>query len=232
MDKPDGLTEVPAGRVRDFLDPLLVSKMWGVGKVTEEGLARLGVRTFRDLRRMPVEVLERQFGRSGRKMHELARGIDDREVVPDHGAKSVGHEETFSEDITDLGVAKRELLALANKVARRMRRHCVRGRTVTLKVKYADFVLVTRSMTLPEPTDDASVIYSSVCWLLGKTEVGRRRVRLLGVSLSHLVGEVGGQLSLFGEAGVTKRRELVSAMDRICERFGDGAIGPGTLVKK
>jgi DNA polymerase-4 len=177
--------------------------MWGVGKVTEEGLARLGVRTFRDLRRMPVEMLKRRFGKSGRKMHELSMGIDDREVVSEHGAKSVGHEETFSEDITDEGVAKKELLGLATRVARRMRRDRVRGRTVTLKVKYADFVLVTRSVTLPEPTDDASVIYSSVCGLLGKTEVGRRRVRLLGVSLSHLVSEVGGQLSLFVEAGVT-----------------------------
>jgi len=232
MDKPDGLTEVPAGRVREFLDPLPVSKMWGVGKVTEEGLAGLGVRTFRELRRMPVEVLERRFGKSGRKMHELARGIDDREVVPEHGVKSVGHEETFSEDITEEGVAKKELLALANKVARRIRRDRLRGRTVTLKVKYADFVLVTRAVTLPEPTDDASVIYSSVCKVLSKTEVGRRPVRLLGFSLSHLVSEEGGQLSLFDKAAVTKRKELVSALDRICEKFGDDAIGPGTLVKK
>jgi DNA polymerase IV len=111
-------------------------------------------------------------------------GVDEREVEPEHDAKSIGHEETFSADITEADSAGKELLALAGRVARRMRQELLRGRTVTLKVKYSDFVLITRSATLPRPTDDASEIYSSVCGLLSKTSVGGKPVRLLGIYTS------------------------------------------------
>ncbi len=233
LEKPDGLTVVRPNRVREFLDPLPVGKMWGVGKVTQEELAKLNIRTFRDLSRTRVEVLERRFGKYGEKMRRLSMGIDDREVEPEHDAKSIGHEETFSEDITDVDSARKELLALANKVARRMRQEWLQGRTVTLKVKYSDFVLITRSATLPKPTDDASEIYSNVCTLLNKTALGKKPVRLLGISLSQLVNsKMEGQLSLFLEDRASKRRELNTAMDSICEKFGDKAIRPGTLVTK
>ena len=102
IDKPDGLTVVPPDRVRDFLDPLPIKKMWGVGKVTQEALALLNIHTFRDLSQMPVKVLEKKFGKHGVKMHLLSMGIDEREVAPEHDAKSIGHEETFLEDIIDL----------------------------------------------------------------------------------------------------------------------------------
>lgn len=233
MEKPDGLTQVPTERVREFLDPLPVSRMWGVGKVTQEELAKLNIRTFRDLSRTPVEVLERRFGKYGAKMHQLSMGIDEREVEPEHDTKSIGHEETFSEDITELELAKKELLALANKVARRMRHEWLQGRTITLKVKYSDFVLITRSATLPEPTDDALEIYSNACRLLTKTAVGKRPARLLGISLSQLVNaEMEGQLSLFLEDRASKKKGLNTALDSICEKFGDRAIRPGTLVTK
>ena len=165
MDKPDGLTVVPSDQLRAFLNPLSIKKMWGVGKVTQEALARLNVRTFEDLSLMPVKVLEQQFGKHGLKMHHLSMGIDYREVIPEHDAKSIGHEETFSQDIIDRGVAKKELLSLANKVASRMRREGVIGRTITLKVKYSDFVQITRSTTLSISTDDGPEIYSTVCGL-------------------------------------------------------------------
>jgi DNA polymerase-4 len=231
MDKPDGLTVVLPDKVREFLDPLPIKKMWGVGKVTQKALAQLNIHTFKDLSRVPVKVLERRFGEHGSKMHLLSMGIDERDVVPEHETKSVGHEQTFMKDIMDLDDAKKELLALATKVGHRMRREQVTGKTVSLKVKYNDFKQITRAATLPKPTDDGFEIYSVACDLLKKTEVGKRRVRLLGISLSQLsfVGSAG-QLSLFSDdQSFQKRKELNVALDSIHKRFGEKSVRPGTL---
>jgi len=232
MDKPDGLTVVRPDRVRQFLDPLPIKKMWGVGKVTQESLGRLNVRTFKDLCQAPVKILERRFGRHGLEMHLLSMGIDDRNVVPGHDVKSIGHEDTFSNDILDIGEAKKELLSLANKVARRMRQKETTGRTITLKVKYGDFVQITRSTTLPKPTDDGTEIYSIACSLLEKTDVGRRPIRLLGISLSKLRFPASeNQLALFDQNGSSqKRKNLNIALDSVYEKHGDNIIGPGTLL--
>ncbi|MFO7785582.1 MAG: DNA polymerase IV [Thermodesulfobacteriota bacterium] len=234
MEKPDGLTVVPEERVREFLDPLPVNKMWGVGRVTQEALERLNIKTFRDLSRTPVKVLERRFGKYGTRMHQLSMGVDDRDVQPEHDAKSIGHEETFLEDITELDLVRKELLSLANRVARRVRQESVKGRTITLKVKYSDFKLITRSATLPAPTDDTSDIYCTVSSLLNKTAVGNRPVRLLGISVSQFVdAEMEGQLSLFLEDKASeKKKELTAALDSISEKFGDKIIGPGILLNK
>jgi len=233
MQKPDGLTVVQPDRVREFLDPLPIRKMWGVGKVTQEALERLGIHTFKDLRQMPFEVLEKQFSKHGIKMQLLATGIDDRGVVPEHDAKSIGHEDTFEKDIMDLGPARKELLSQAHRVAHRMRQEQVKGETVTLKVKYSDFTLITRSTTLPESTDDASKIYATACALLEKTAVGKRPVRLLGISTSKLRTHPESQLSLFlGNRGPVKKSKLNTALDSIQEKFGDKSIQPGTLITK
>jgi DNA polymerase-4 len=232
MEKPDGLTVVPPERVREFLDPLPVKKMWGAGKVTQEALARLRIHTFRDLRSAPMGVLEAVLGEHGRRMHHLSQGIDERDVIPEHDAKSIGREETFLTDITDLEEARRELLSLAYRVARRMRRSEARGKTVTLKVKYHDFTLATRSETLSVPTDDGQEIYAATCRLLVKTGVGKRPVRLLGISLTHLEfsGEVA-QLPLFGPHSEPARKEgLHRALDTLYEKHGDKGIRPGRLV--
>jgi len=234
MEKPDGLTVVPADKIREFLDPLPIKKMWGVGKVTQEALTRLSIHTFKDLRQMPVEVLEKKFGKHGIHMHQLSLGIDDRDVVTAHEVKSIGHEITYSKDILDLELAKRELLSLANQVARRMRREGVEGKTITLKVKYNDFVRITRSVTLHKYTNDSAEIYSNICSLLEKTAVGKRPVRLLGISLSNLadIGS-GRQLSLFNhQEPDEKRNELNKALDSIFEKFGDKGIRPGSLIDK
>lgn len=234
MEKPDGLTVVPADKIREFLDPLPIKKMWGVGKVTQEALTRLSIHTFKGLRQMPVEVLEKKFGKHGIHMHQLSLGIDDRDVVTAHEVKSIGHEITYSKDILDLELAKRELLSLANQVARRMRREGVEGKTITLKVKYNDFVRITRSVTLHKYTNDSAEIYSNICSLLEKTAVGKRPVRLLGISLSNLadIGS-GRQLSLFNhQEPDEKRNELNKALDSIFEKFGDKGIRPGSLIDK
>jgi DNA polymerase-4 len=232
IDKPDGLTVVYPDDVRDFLDPLPVKKMWGVGNVTQLLLSHLNIHTFRDLRQTPVKVLEKKFGKHGVKIHLLAMGIDERDVIPEHDVKSMGHEQTFLHDITSLGAAKKEILALGNKLARRMRHKGITGNTVTLKVKYHDFVQITRSATLPKPTDDGLEIYSTACRLLEKTQVTIKPIRLLGISLSHLnfMG-IGTQLSLFDQGRSSqKRQRLNTALDSLYEKFGDQSVLPGTLL--
>lgn len=234
MNKPDGLTVVMPDKVREFLDPLPISKMWGAGKVTQEALAQLNIHTFRDLSRMPAELLERHLGKHGVKMHQLSMGIDDREVIPEHDAKSIGHEDTFAEDILDLDIAKREILSQADRVARRMRQEKVSGKTVTLKVKYSDFTQITRSITLPEATDDAHEIYITACTLLQKTQAGERPIRLLGISMSQLYFvDFEKQLSFFKkEEEAQRKRRLHEALDFLDERFGERSVRPGTLLKE
>jgi DNA polymerase IV len=234
LDKPDGLTVVPPDGIMAFLDPLPIEKMWGVGKATREALIRLNIHTFKDLRQTPAQVLEKKFGKYGIKMHQLAMGVDEREVVVYHEAKSVGHEVTFSHDILDKDEAKEELLSLANRVARRMRRHGLSGTTITLKVKYNDFVQITRSTTLPKSTDDGPEIYTTACLLSETTGVGKRPVRLLGISLSQL-SHVGaeGQMSLFHRDIVDqKRKDLHTALDSLFDKFGDKSVRPGTLIPR
>ena len=249
MNKPDGLTVVPRGKEKEFLGPLPVGKLWGVGKVTETALHRMGVKTIGDLASVPAETLRKKFGEHGLHLHRLANGIDDREVEPEHEVKSIGHEDTYDEDIRDRESIEKELLSLAHRVSSRLRRKGFRGRTVTLKVKYHDFTQVTRAATLPSPTDDGATIYRTVLPLLKKTEAGRRPVRLLGISVSHFgekrfPREEWGQIPLFGQRpeprppssrGTTARdpartAKLNEAVDRIREKYGEKGIRPGTLA--
>ena len=233
IGKPDGLTVVHPDGVKDFLDPLPIKKMWGVGKVSQQILSRLNIHTFKDLRQTPVKILEKKFGKHGVNIHLLAMGTDDRDVIPEHDVKSIGHERTFSQDITSLDVAQKELLVLSNKVGRRMRHKRLKGKTITLKVKYYDFVQITRSTTLPKSTDDGSKIYSVICRLLEKTEVTKKPIRLLGVSLSQLgFLRIGTQLSLFDQDPSSQKRERLNiVLDSLYEKYGDKSVVPGTLLK-
>ena len=232
IDKPDGLTVVLSDGVKDFLDPLPVKKMWGIGKVSQQILSRFNIHTFRDLRQTPVKILEKNFGKHGVNIHRLAMGVDERDVMPEHDVKSIGHEQTFLQDIISLDVARKELLGLGNKVARRMRHKGLKGKTITLKVKYIDFVQITRSTTLPKSTDDGSEIYSVACRLLEKTEITKKPIRLLGISLSQL-GSLGirAQLSLFDQnQSSQKRQRLNTVLDSLSEKFGDKSVVPGSLL--
>ena len=232
IQKPDGLTIVPGGTVREFLEPLPIEKLWGVGKATRRILAHLGVKTIGDLGLLSSKLLARKLGKQGLHLYLLAKGIDEREVEPEREVKSIGHEDTYAMDISDLGEARRELLSLANKVAKRLRGYGLVGKTVTLKVKYYDFVQITRSITLGEPTDDCREIFQRCCNLLGKTEVGKRPVRLFGISLSQLSdSDEARQLALFAAEEADKRRRLNKALDTISEKFGNGAIVPGTILE-
>jgi DNA polymerase-4 len=234
LGKPDGLVEVPPGGVREFLAPLPLARLWGVGPVTERALHALGLQTIGDLARYPAADLIRRFGSHGELLAELARGEDLREVVPDDPARSVGAEDTFAEDLRGPEALAPHLLRQSHRVARRLRHAGVLGRVVTLKVKYADFELVTRRCTLPRPTDDGRELYATVLAQLRRTDP-RRAVRLTGVAVSGLTEErMARQTDLFEsarerEAG--KRRALNATLDAIADRFGDDALLPADLAR-
>ena len=232
LHKPDGLTVVPEGEVQNFLDPLPIEKLWGVGKITQKDLSLLNVKTIGDLSRLPKDLLRRRFGQQGLQLYFLSKGIDDREVQPERMIKSIGREETFLEDILAREKAGKEILVLSQRVARRLRRHGKAGRTVTLKVTYDNFTRVTRSQTLPDATNDGRTIYRASLDLLEKTEIGRRPIRLLGIYLTQLTQPGVGQLSLFDQTnGIKKTDRLNQALDTITGKFGDQAIRSGRLLE-
>lgn len=233
VNKPDGLTVVPPGGEVDFLAPLPVGRLPGVGQTTGRQLALLGVRTIGDLTRVPEEILARKLGQAGSQLHAAALGIDCRAVQVERVAKSVGHEETFAQDLVDMTVIRRVLLALAVKVGQRLRRHGLMARTVILKTKYYDFIRNTRSLTLDTPTADEGVLYDAGCQLLTETQVGHKPLRLLGISATNLVDScLARPLSLFEPDGgrEEKRRKINQAVDRINQTFGQEAIRPATLL--
>lgn len=232
LQKPDGLTVVEAGHEREFLAQLPIRKLWGAGGKTIESLALLNIKFIGDLAAFSPEILIDRFGKHGRHLHLAANGIDDRPVVPDREAKSIGHEETFSKDLTDLTVIKRELLELATRVGERLRRHESQGQTITIKIKYYDFSACTRSLTLGEPTSDTMDIFQRGWELLRKTEAGHKAVRLVGISVSNLRGPGNSyQQNLFGNTGQReKSRSLNEAVDQINRKFGGRIVNLATLV--
>jgi DNA polymerase-4 len=195
-DKPGGLTVVPPGEEAAFLAPLPVRVIWGVGPVTAERLAQMGVTTVGDLARFSQEVLAARFGDHGRALARRAKGIDRRLVVTEHERKSVSRETTFSKDLRDMEALKKQLWQLSQGVARRLGRAGVVAGTITIKLRYDDFETLTRQMSLDVPTDDAVRIYGVALVLLKQTWAHGRAVRLLGVGGDHLT-QPTGQLSLF-----------------------------------
>ncbi|HEV2928381.1 MAG TPA: DNA polymerase IV, partial [Propionibacteriaceae bacterium] len=186
--KPDGLLEVAPDGVEAFLHPLPVQAMWGVGASTAEKLHRLGLQTVGDLAHTPRGTLRRTFGpHAGAVLAELAWGRDSRRVVPQTPERSVGSQETFAADSTDRQVVRRELLRMADRTARRMRKQRVLGRTVSISVRFADFAEVTRSATMPSPTDVTEEIYTAALALYDRLRLDRARIRRVGVRVEQLV---------------------------------------------
>jgi DNA polymerase-4 len=226
LRKPDGLVVVEPGTEAVFLAPLPIRRLWGVGAKTEEDLARLGVHTIGDLARLAPERLARRLGSHGHDLLALARGDDDRPVHgQQEGAKSIGQEHTFDSDTADRLQLRRTLLELCDAVARRLRHHSVRARTVTLKYRDETFHTITRARTMPEPTDSGETLFETV-WVLFGAAHGDRRVRLLGVSASSLVRPA--QLGLFAPAP----RGVDRALDAVNDRFGAGAVKRASLLRE
>jgi DNA polymerase IV len=228
--KPDGLLHVTAGEVDAFLAPLGVRDLWGVGEQTAARLERFGIRTVADVRVTPSPTLQRVLGPAAAgQIAALARGQDPRRVVPYEPARGMSAEETFDADVDDPAVLRRELLRLADGVAARLRRADVAARTVTLKLRYANFTTVTRSHTLGVPTDQGTVIHREVAALLDALRLERVRVRLVGVGTSNLVPSgAARQLDLLGD----ERWSLLDrAADSARSRFGTGAVTRGALLR-
>ena len=226
LEKPDGLVVVEPGREADFLAPLAISRLWGVGDRTATALADYGVRTIGDLAALPDDLLTRRFGRQGPLLAARARGIDPSPVADVEPARSVSHEHTFDVDTASAEELERTLLALSDGVAGRLRAGELRARTVAVKVRDSAFVTTSRQRTLSVPTDDTEVIFRAVLELARPNWRGVR-VRLLGVAASGLIG--GQQLSLFGESD-ERRRRVAQAADEIRRRFGSKAIRRARLL--
>ena len=228
--KPDGLLVVPEAATLDFLHPLPVSALWGVGGKSEEVLVRLGLRTVGDVAHAPVDMLRRAIGEAGaERLHELSWGRDPRTVTPGRDEKSIGHETTFETDRTEAGELHRVLLQLADGVGQRLRRSGVLGRTIAIKLRFADFTTITRSRTLGEPTDVSRRIYEAARELYDQANSSARPVRLIGVRAEQLVGDGGSALGLWDDD--EDWREAEQTIDAITERFGAGAVRPAALLK-
>ncbi len=228
--KPDGLLELSASTIDAFLLPLPVSCLWGVGKITAERLERLGLRSVGDLRQAGPDVLVGHLGNAGAHLFALASGRDDRPVIAGETIKSVGQERTFESDLCSGEELHRELLLLAEGVAWRLRLRQEVGSCLTLKVRYDDFVTVSRSRTLAVGTDHGMTIFALAKELLGRTEAGRRPIRLLGLAIGHLTAQGAGQQELFAAGEHQRLSSLDNAVDSVIERFGSGSIRRGTLL--
>ncbi len=228
LRKPDGLVVVAPGAEADFLAPLPVSRLWGVGRVTGAGLEAMGVSTIGQLAAVPVAYLETRFGESGRALHDLALGRDDRAVEPFAPPKSMGAEETFGHDHRDVERLAATLREQAERVARELREAGYAGRCVTLKLRFADFSTLTRRHT-DDPTQDGLLIYRRACALLERIPL-LQPVRLIGLSVSGLGPAAAGQLSLL-EPDALRRERLARAMDRVTARFGLTSLQPASLLR-
>jgi len=226
MRKPDGLVVVPPGSEAAFLAPLPVRRLWGVGPKAEERLAALGVVTIGDLARLAPERLERRLGSHGLDLLQLARGIDDRPVEGGEiGAKSLGQEHTYGEDTADPQRLRATLLDLADGVARRLRAHGLRGRTITLKYRDASFRTVTHAETVARPVDSGAELFDVVSRLFAHVH-GARKVRLLGIYVSGFGPDA--QLDLFPQEPSKADR----LRDAIEERFGEGSLTRASLLDR
>jgi DNA polymerase-4 len=229
--KPDGLIVVPRDEVIAFLHPLPVGVLWGVGEKTEEALTRLGLRTIGDIAHTPATTLQRALGAAvGAHLAALSWGRDDRGVIAHEPDKSIGAEETFSRDVDDPAVVVRELLRLSDRTAARLRAAGAVGRTVSIKVRFADFTTITRAKTLRDPTDVARVVYETARSLYEALGLQRARIRLVGVRVEGLtdVDVTPRQLALGGSGEEWRAAE--QAADRAAARFGAGAVRPAALV--
>jgi nucleotidyltransferase/DNA polymerase involved in DNA repair len=225
LEKPDGLVIVTREGLFDFLHPLPVGKLWGVGKRTKEELTRLGINTIGDLASKELKELGKLLGKSGVHVWKLANGIDPRDVETTGGIKSIGHEHTFEEDVTDPQTIEDTLMWLAEKVSRRLRKKGLRGHTISLKIRLADFSTYTRAQSLKASTNFVNDLFQIALEKAQGFKLGEQPIRLIGIQVSNLEKETE-QLGLFGPTspGSGKKEKLHEAVDLIKDKFGEQAI--------
>jgi DNA polymerase-4 len=231
--KPDGLLVVPQAGLLDFLHPLPVAALWGVGERSGQALARLGLKTVGDIAHTPLDTLQRDLGAAhGAHLYALAWGRDERQVTPRSPDKSIGAEETFARDIGDPDRIRRELLRLSGRAATGLRAGGYAARTISVKLRLASFKTLTRSRTLPYPTDVTHEIYATACQLYESSGLDRGTLlRLVGVRASGLVPAAGANSQPTLDDRPTGWREAERAVDQLARRFGSSAVRPAALVE-
>lgn len=231
LRKPDGFVVVREGEEKTFLQGLPISKLWGVGKKTEEAIKRMGVTTIGQIAGMTEVELGRKFGKWGSALWRLANGIDDRPVVPGAPQKSISQEITFDEDSDDEELLERTLFQLADGLSRLMRRQNLKGRTITLKIRLEDFSTYTRSRTLNDFVDSPQILRGLAVEMYRKFDKKNQKVRLLGIGVSQLNSILGEQLGLFEQTQPLDKK-LTNLLDDLQEKFGEDVITRATFLNK
>lgn len=229
MKKPDGLCIIPYGREREVLAPLPVRRLWGVGEVTEKKLLAAGFRTIADIQEAPLEKLSALLGNQGTLLKDLSFGIDERPVVSSRQVKSIGDESTYEYDLTDRQKIDREIAIHSDIVAQRLRRHDLAARTISLKIRFASFKTIMRSLSLEEGTNLQETIDSTCQTLLSRIPL-TEGIRLIGVTASNL-GAPLSIPSLFSDAE-DKRARAAKAMDSIQQKYGRKALQKGFWLEE
>ena len=227
---PNAITIIPPGEEAEFLAPLPVQSLWGVGPKTAEKLAEVGITTIGALAETPPDTLQMLFGRFGLELGERARGMDDRPISLEHEVKSISNETTFAKDLTDETALKEAFHRLADQVGRRLRKVSLAGTTIQVKLRWADFTTITRQTSLPSPTNLDREIYDTAVQLFMENWTRGRPVRLIGVGVSRL-GPPARQLGLWDDAP-QKEVNLLNAVDELRERYGRDIIQRANRVRK
>ncbi|MFT5116230.1 MAG: DNA polymerase-4 [Parasphingorhabdus sp.] len=230
-EKPDGFTVVQANQIQDFLDPMPVGRLWGVGPRSRQKLEAIGFNNVVDLRRGGEDKLVRLFGSHGSHLWNLAHGRDERKVITEYDAKSISHETTFAKDFENWSDLNPVLMQLTEAVCIRLRKKAIKGRTITLKIRSSEFKTKTVAKTLSNPTASTSLVWQVVQSLLEPLKQKPFPVRLVGVGLSHFDEDSPQQTDLFEQGRQKERTKLDSISDSIRSKFGDAAIGRGTKYK-
>ncbi len=223
LKKPDGLVIVHKDKIKEFLHPLDIARLWGAGIRTQETLRKMGIHTIGDLAAFPKDILDSKFGKMGAHFYNLAHGLDDRPVVAGEGVKSVSNEHTFGRDVNDVEKLLQTLLWLSEKVGYRLRQKKLKGKTIHLKLRYDNFNTITRNKTLREETDNTQTLYETCAALFQHNYQQGRRIRLLGVGVSGFGLAHTRQLSLFGTSD-KKSEKLDQVQDLLTNRFGKKII--------
>lgn len=232
LEKPKGFTVITPETMHEILDPLPVSKIWGIGKVTQRKFTNVGINTFGQLRILAREQAAQVFGNMGEHFWCLANGLDHRQVISERRAKSISHETTFPEDVSDLEILQAHMLNLTEQVGQRLRSRSWTGKTLTIKVRFSDFQTISRSRTFESPTNSTDQMWDAANTLLQHAlPMSRLPVRLIGVGVNRFEQAKAKQLELFGVSGESASNGVDSTADLIRDKFGKGALQRASTLK-
>ncbi len=232
LGKPNGLTVLQnTKKVRQKIKQLPISYIWGVGRVGQQTLNHMGINTIGQLADTPVHILESKLGQNGKIIHQLANGIDNRPVVPNQEPKSMGRETTYDQDIEDSAILKSTLLLLSQKVARNLNYKQYKAKTLTLKLRFADFKTITRRLTLERHTSNIMEIYRTAVKILEKTDISKKKIRLIGLTAGNLK-PASMLTTLFSDQEYERHENITQAIEQISEKFGRDKITLARILGK